>query len=257
MKPLVIKLGGVLLDNEEALTRFFTALQHYQLTHSRPLVIVHGGGYLVDELMHKLHLPVIKQQGLRVTPANQIDIITGALAGSANKTLVSWATKFGLNAVGLSLGDGQLAKVTQINEALGHVGLAQAGCAKLLHLLLNADYLPIISSIGITEQGVLMNVNADQAATAIAQTLQADLVLLSDVSGILDGKGQKLAEVSAAQAKFLIEQGIITDGMIVKVNAAIDAAKTLGKPVEIASWRHAEKLAQLLDGVAVGTRILA
>ncbi|MCK9783163.1 MULTISPECIES: acetylglutamate kinase [Enterobacterales] len=257
MEPLIIKLGGVLLDNEEALTRFFTALQQYRSTHSRPLVIVHGGGCLVDELMGKLQLPVVKKQGLRVTPADQIDIITGALAGSANKTLLSWATKFGLNGVGLSLGDGQLTNVTQINEELGHVGNANPGSPDLLNLLLGAGYLPIISSIGMTEKGELMNVNADQAATAIAETLGADLVLLSDVSGILDGKGQKIAEMSAEKAQILIDQGIITDGMIVKVNAALEAAKTLGRPVEIASWRHAEKLTTLFNGVAVGTRILA
>lgn len=257
MEPLIIKLGGVLLDNEEALTRFFTALQQYRSTHSRPLVIVHGGGCLVDDLMSKLQLPVVKKQGLRVTPANQIDIITGALAGSANKTLLSWATQFGLNGIGLSLGDGQLAKVTQINEELGHVGNAKPGSPDLLNLLLGAGYLPIISSIGMTEKGELMNVNADQAATAIAETLGADLVLLSDVSGILDGKGQKIAEMSAEKAQTLIDQGIITDGMIVKVNAALEAAKTLGRPVEIASWRHAEKLTELFNGVAVGTRILA
>ncbi len=86
-----------------------------------------------------------------------------------------------------------------------------------------------------------MNVNADQAATALAATLGADLILLSDVSGILDGKGQRIAEMTAAKAEQLIEQGIITDGMIVKVNAALDAARTLGRPVDIASWRHAER----------------
>lgn len=257
MEPLIVKLGGVLLDSEEALTRFFGALQQYRSTHSRPLVIVHGGGCLVDDLMNKLQLPVVKKQGLRVTPADQIDIITGALAGSANKTLLSWATRFGLNGVGLSLGDGQSVTVTQINEELGHVGCAKPGSPELLTLLLNAGYLPIISSIGMTEQGELMNVNADQAATAIAQTLGADLVLLSDVSGILDGKGQKIADMSAQKAQALIDQGIITDGMIVKVNAALEAAKTLGRPVDIASWRHAEKLTALFNGIAVGTRILA
>ena len=102
-----------------------------------------------------------------------------------------------------------------------------------------------------------MNVNADQAATAIAETLGADLVLLSDVSGILDGKGQKLTEISVTKAQALIDQGIITDGMIVKVNAALEAAKTLRRPVEIASWRHAEKLTDLFNGMAIGTRILA
>ncbi|ATY89063.1 acetylglutamate kinase [Pectobacterium atrosepticum] len=257
MNPLIIKLGGVLLDSEEALERLFTALVAYRQEHQRPLVIVHGGGCLVDELMKKLSLPVVKKNGLRVTPADQIDIITGALAGSANKTLLSWARKHDINAVGLCLGDGGSTTVTQLDESLGFVGKAEAGSPALLNTLLSAGYLPVVSSIGITAQGDLMNVNADQAATALAQTLGADLILLSDVSGILDGKGQRIAEMTAEKAEQLIAQGIITDGMIVKVNAALDAARALGRPVDIASWRHAEQLPALFSGVAIGTRILA
>ncbi len=115
----------------------------------------------------------------------------------------------------------------------------------------------MVSSIGVTDEGQLMNVNADQAATALAATLGADLILLSDVSGILDGKGQRIAEMTAAKAEQLIEQGIITDGMIVKVNAALDAARTLGRPVDIASRRHAEQLPALFNGMPMGTRIFS
>ncbi|RWR03245.1 acetylglutamate kinase [[Pantoea] beijingensis] len=255
--PLIIKLGGVLLDSEEALERLFHALVTYRESHQRPLLIVHGGGCLVDELMKKLALPVEKKMGLRVTPADQIDIITGALAGTANKTLMAWAKKNGINAVGLSLADGDSVNVKQLDPALGHVGNATPGSPLLLNTLLSSGFLPVISSIGITEAGELMNVNADQAATALAATLGADLILLSDVSGILDGKGQRIAEMTAAKAEQLIAQGIITDGMIVKVNAALDAARTLGRPVDIASWRHAEQLPTLFNGVSIGTRILA
>lgn len=257
MNPLIIKLGGVLLDSEEALERLFMALVAYRQQHQRPLIIVHGGGCLVDELMKQLSLPVVKKAGLRVTPADQIDIITGALAGTANKTLLAWATKVKINAVGLCLGDGEMVKVTQLAEELGHVGKAEAGSPALMQTLLGAGYLPIVSSIGITVDGELMNVNADQAATALAATLGADLILLSDVSGILDGKGQRIAEMTAQKAEQLIAQGIITDGMVVKVNAALDAARTLGRPVDIASWRHADQLPALFNGVAIGTRILA
>ncbi|MFS7197146.1 acetylglutamate kinase [Rahnella inusitata] len=257
MNPLVIKLGGVLLDNEEALERLFMAVVAYRQEYQRPLVIVHGGGCLVDELMKKLNLPVVKKAGLRVTPADQIDIITGALAGSANKTLLAWAVKNHINAVGLSLADGGSVSVTQLSEELGYVGKAEAGNPALINTLTGAGYLPIVSSIGITAAGDLMNVNADQAATALAATLGADLILLSDVSGILDGKGQRIPEMSAERAEQLIDQGIITDGMIVKVHAALDAARTLGRPVDIASWRHAEQLPALFNGVAIGTRILA
>ncbi len=257
MNPLVIKLGGVLLDNEEALERLFMALVTYRQQYQRPLVIVHGGGCLVDELMKKLNLPVVKKAGLRVTPADQIDIITGALAGSANKTLLAWAIKHNINAVGLSLADGGSVSVTQLSEELGNVGKAEVGSPALINTLTGAGYLPIVSSIGITATGELMNVNADQAATALAATLGADLILLSDVSGILDGKGQRIPEMSAQKAEQLIEQGIITDGMIVKVHAALDAARSLGRPVDIASWRHAEQLPALFNGTAIGTRILA
>ncbi|CNF00640.1 acetylglutamate kinase [Yersinia rohdei] len=255
MNPLVIKLGGVLLDSEEALERLFTALVTYREKHERPLVIMHGGGCLVDELMKKLALPVVKKNGLRVTPADQIDIITGALAGTANKTLLSWAVKHQINAVGLCLGDGNTVEVTPLDAELGHVGKAMPGSPTLVQTLLAANYMPIISSIGITKDGELMNVNADQAATALAATLGADLILLSDVSGILDGKGQRIAEMTAQKAEQLIAQGIITDGMVVKVNAALDAARALGRPVDIASWRHADQLPALFNGVPMGTRI--
>ena len=252
MNPLIIKLGGVLLDSEEALERLFTALVNYREAHQRPLIIVHGGGCVVDELMKQLNLPVQKKNGLRVTPAEQIDIITGALAGTANKTLLAWAKKHGLASV-----DGDSVKVTQLDAELGHVGLAQPGSPALINTLLAGGYLPVVSSIGVTDEGQLMNVNADQAATALAATLGADLILLSDVSGILDGKGQRIAEMTAEKAEQLIEQGIITDGMIVKVNAALDAARALGRPVDIASWRHAEQLPALFNGTPIGTRILA
>ncbi len=255
--PLIIKLGGVLLDSEEALARLFEALVSWRKTHQRAVLIVHGGGCLVDELMKKLALPVKKKNGLRVTPADQIDIITGALAGTANKTLLAWAKRYAINAVGLCLGDGDSVRVAQFDAELGHVGHATPGSPLLITTLLAAGFLPVVSSIGITAQGELMNVNADQAATALAATLGADLVLLSDVSGILDGKGQRIAEMTAAKAEQLIAQGIITDGMIVKVNAALDAARTLGRPVDIASWRHAYQLPDLFNGVSIGTRIFA
>ncbi len=227
MNPLIIKLGGVLLDSEEALERLFTALVNYREAHQRPLIIVHGGGCVVDELMKQLNLPVQKKNGLRVTPAEQIDIITGALAGTANKTLLAWAKKHGISSVGLFLGDGDSVKVTQLDAELGHVGLAQPGSPALINTLLAGGYLPVVSSIGVTDEGQLMS------------------------------KGQRIAEMTAEKAEQLIEQGIITDGMIVKVNAALDAARALGRPVDIASWRHAEQLPALFNGTPIGTRILA
>lgn len=256
MDKLVIKLGGMILDNEAAVERLFAALADWRQKYKRPLIIIHGGGCLVDELMKQLSLPVVKKNGLRVTPEDQIGIITGALAGTANKMLLAQATKYKINAIGLCLADGGTVSVIPLDAALGHVGRAQPGSPLLLETLCAAGYLPVISSIGITTQGKLMNINADQAATALAATLSADLILLSDVSGILDAKGQRIAEITAQRAQQLIVEGVITDGMVVKVNAALDAARILERPVNIASWRHVEQLSVLLNGVSIGTRIL-
>ena len=254
--PLVIKLGGAALENTETLNHLFGAIATYQQQAQRRIVIVHGGGYLVDDLMAKLQLKSEKKDGLRVTPYEQIPVIAGALAGTANKMLQGQAIKSGLNAVGLCLADGGLCVVEELNPELGAVGKATPGNAAVVQAILAVNALPIISSIGLTLDGQMMNVNADQAAVAVAGTLDAELVLLSDVSGVLDGKGHLLPSLDDDQAQKLIAGKVITDGMIVKVNAALEAAKELGRAVEVATWRYPEKLATLFAGQSIGTRFL-
>ncbi|MFB9136462.1 acetylglutamate kinase [Vibrio olivae] len=254
--PLVIKLGGAALSNSETLSQVFGAIATYQQQAQRRIVVVHGGGYLVDDLMAKLQLKSIKKDGLRVTPYEQIPVIAGALAGTANKMLQGQAIKDGLNAVGLSLADGGLCVVEELDPELGAVGKATPGNATVVEAILATGALPIISSIGLTQDGQMMNVNADQAAVAVAGALNAELVLLSDVSGVLDGKGHLLHSLDAEQAKKLIDGKVITDGMIVKVNAALEAAKELGQAIEVATWRYPEKLATLFSGQSIGTRFL-
>ncbi|OTQ71571.1 acetylglutamate kinase [Gilliamella apis] len=259
MKPLIIKFGGVLLDNKDALSKLFIVISEYKKNFKRPLIIVHGGGSVVDSLMDRLSLPVVRRNGLRVTPADQIDVIVGSLAGSANTTILSEAKKSQIASIGLCLADGDSVKVKQISEELGYVGEAEHGDPALINLLLNNGYLPIVSSIGITDEGKMMNVNADHAAVALAKTLNADLILLSDVSGVLDENKQLIESLTPAEADHLIAQGIITDGMIVKVNSAFEAAKTLGRPIDIASWKESDKLIELFNGKSgiTGTRIIA
>lgn len=254
LHPLVVKLGGAALSCTETLDKLFAAMSQYQQSAERDLVIVHGGGCLVDDLMKALNLKVEKKQGLRVTPKDQINVVAGALAGTSNKLLQAEAIKCGINAVGLSLADGGLCKVTQLDPELGNVGSAAPGDATVLKAILAAGAVPIISSIGIDADGELMNVNADQAAVAVAAALDAELVLLSDVSGVLDGKGKLMASLNEKLANELIENGVITDGMIVKVKAAFDAANALGRPIQVASWRYPDKLADLFGGSNIGTR---
>ena len=254
LRPLVVKLGGAALSCEETLEKLFNAISEYKESAHRDLVVVHGGGYLVDELMNGLNLKVEKKQGLRVTPSDQINVVAGALAGTANKLLQGQAVRSGINAAGLSLADGGLCQITPLDPELGCVGKAAPGNSALLQAILATGCVPIISSIGLDDNGQLMNVNADQAAVAVAAALDAELVLLSDVSGVLNGKGKLMPTLDVALADQLIESGVITDGMIVKVKAAFEAAEALGRPIEVASWRYPDKLAELFSGYSIGTR---
>ena len=116
--------------------------------------------------------------------------------------------------------------------------------------------MPTISSIGFTDDGKLMNVNADQAAVVLAISLKADLALLSDVDGILDKDGKLIEEMTEEKAQNLIKDGTITGGMEVKVKAALKAAKALNKPLSVASWRYSDKISALLNGEAIGTKVM-
>lgn len=254
MNPLVIKVGGAFMQAPKAALQLLDVIG--QLQQQRPVVLVHGGGPLVEQLLQALQLTSEKVQGLRVTPAEHMPYITGALAGTANKQLCGLAIRAKLNPVGLCLADGHSVTCQQLDPRLGAVGIARPGSATMLNLLLQAKMLPIISSIGADEQGNLLNVNADQAATVIAQLLQADLMLLSDVLGVLDANKALLNELNAQEIQQLIAQNTITDGMQVKVTAALDAACSLQRPITIASWQAPEQLLGLLEGVSVGTTIV-
>ncbi|MBE2895125.1 acetylglutamate kinase [Spirabiliibacterium falconis] len=257
MQTLVLKVGGALLDNPQAMDNLLTALCTFRQHSRRDVVIVHGGGVVVDNLMAQLNLPVRKKHGLRITPSDHINPVVGALAGTANKTLLAQALQKHLNAVGLCLGDGHMTHAVQIDVDLGHVGQVEPYDATLLRTLLHAGFLPLISSIGMDSRGRLMNINADQAAVCVAKLLQAQLVFLSDVEGVLDSTGQCMPHLTRTQIDAFIQDGVIRDGMAVKVNAAWQVAYDLGQPVIIASWKNSDKLTALLAGEPIGTMIQA
>jgi acetylglutamate kinase len=253
---MVIKVGG----------RFFNELIE-QAEHKHPLlhaidalnlqgkhiVLVHGGGDQVQSQLNALGLKSIKANGLRVTPFDHMPVVTGVLSGFLNKTLVAHSTAVGMSAVGITLADGGIALCKQVSAELGAVGAPIAKDPALLKHLLSANMLPIVASIGSDAHGNLYNINADHAATCIAQILNAKLYLLSDVKGVLDEHGNKLNALSSQQAQQMIAAKIITDGMVVKVNAAQDAADILEAPVTIGSWNDIEGLTD--SRRAFGTQI--
>lgn len=253
MKTLVIKVGGAFIGDRQAAAELLAVIRDLQAV--RPVVLVHGGGPIVEEWMTALNLKSVKIDGLRVSTDEQMPYVVGALAGTANKNLVAQAIAAGLVPVGLALTDGAMVRCTPMDKQYGAVGTAVAEDDTLLRLLLARQFLPIVSSIGAAPDGQLLNINADQAATALAQLLQAELVLLSDVPGVLDAQKHLIPELHPADIQQLVAQQVIRDGMVVKVNAALDAAVAIGLPVIIASWKQPQALQGLAHGGAAGTRI--
>ena len=254
-QPLLIKLGGAVLENEHALSNLFSALTKYLEKEQRPLLLVHGGGVIVEDVLEKMNIKSEKKNGLRVTPFDQIGYVAGALAGTSNKLLMAKALQSGLSAVGLSLADGFSCKVKQMDPDLGAVGICSANNPDLINHLLSGGFLPVISSIAIGDDGRLYNVNADQAAITICELLNAELVFLSDVDGVWDAQKQIIPELNTALANILISENIIQDGMAVKVKAALQAAEQLGH-VMLASWKDPDNLVSLLAGQSVGTKVI-
>tara|TARA_R110001592_G_scaffold75295_1_gene228056 strand:- start:5840 stop:6625 length:786 start_codon:yes stop_codon:yes gene_type:complete len=254
-KPLLIKLGGAVLENKQALTNLFSALTKYLATQQRPILIVHGGGVIVEDVLKKMNIKSEKKNGLRITPFDQIPYVAGALAGTSNKLLMAKALQAGLSAVGLSLADGFSCSVKQMDPELGAVGVCSPNNPTLINTLLAANFLPVISSIAIGEDGNLYNVNADQAAITICELVGAELVFLSDVDGVWDAQKQVIPELNTQLADTLIAENVIQDGMLVKVKAALQAADELGY-VMLASWKNPENLVSLLAGKAVGTKVI-
>jgi len=252
IKPLVIKIGGAILEKELALKALLSVIA--ELT-DKQVVLVHGGGCVVDEMLAQAGFSTEKKHGLRVTPAEQMPIISGALAGTVNKAIVAAANSLNLASVGLSLNDGDMLSCELSPLALGLVGIPKANNSKLIDSLLNGGFLPVISSIGSLPNGELVNVNADDAAVAICQLLNADLLLLTDVNGVKGSDGQYLSSLNSEQALNLIEKGVISGGMTAKVNAALHAAKQLRRSIAVASWQSPEQISQLLDGLGIGTQI--
>ncbi|WP_241973827.1 N-acetyl-gamma-glutamyl-phosphate reductase [Aliidiomarina iranensis] len=258
-RPQVIKVGGALLQPENAESALLPLLSALAVSEL-PVVFVHGGGDIVDSMLKQAGLTAEKHAGQRISAAEHMDIIIGSLAGTTNKKLVQAAQQASLSSVGISLADGPLWQM-QHNAQLGMVGQPAAtgfspqGKA-LLKTLLQNNFTPIVSSIGLTTDHKLCNVNADYAAAAIALALDADLLLLTDVPAILNGEKEKIGDISLSAAKALLQETFIQGGMKVKLEAAIFASEFSRRTTAIAGWADSSAVIAHLQGNPQGTRII-
>jgi acetylglutamate kinase len=268
-KTFVIKYGGAAQIEESLKQSFAQDVSLFSFIGIRT-VIVHGGGPKISEMMKKMGKEPTFVQGQRVTDKETMDIVEMVLGGLINKEIVSLINGYGGKAVGLSGKDGQLivAKKKMLGKSsakdeelidIGLVGEVQKINSDILDSLDKDGFIPVISPIGVSSNGDALNINADLAATAIASALKAEkLLLLTDVPGIKDEKGNVLSTLSRSQVAVLVEKGIITGGMLPKVQACISAVEGgVGKTHIVDGRVPHSLLLEIFTKEGIGTEIIA
>lgn len=251
---VVVKIGGSTLGSHDTTIKDLVAIQNQHI----PVVVVHGGAKTASEWLAKLSVQTNFVNGLRVTDKDSLDIVTAVYAGLVNKELVTAIQGAGGKAVGLSGSDGNLLFSKIKSPELGYVGEISEVNTKILDLLLNAGYLPVVAPISfgsIDGTATLLNVNGDTVAGGIAAALSAEmLIFLTDVDGVHDNSGQLLHKLSLNEARSLISSGIATGGMIPKIEACLRASITV--PLfHIINGKKSNALLHCLDNQTGGTRI--
>ncbi|GIK56726.1 MAG: acetylglutamate kinase [Chloroflexi bacterium] len=222
----VIKVGGNELDDPAFLSGLALAVRQIQEMSGQTAVIVHGGGKAIADLQRRLGIAPQKVDGLRVTDADSLMVAEMVLSGLSNKVIVRALLAAGVTAVGLSGVDGGLLRCQKKQHPtadLGFVGEIEAVNVDLIQQLAERGFTAVISPISLGTDGRPYNVNADEAAAAVAKAVGADVLnLVSNVPGVLQN-GTILPHLTITQTEALITTGVITDGMIPKVRAACTA----------------------------------
>jgi acetylglutamate kinase len=217
---VVVKLGGTTIAAEQD-----TLSEIADLRAHRSVVVVHGGGKRLTTWLERLGVESHFDAGLRVTDDAALEVALGVLGGVVNGELVAALRGLGAEAVGVRGIDG--ATLTgERRPGLGRVVAEPRTDASFLSLLLDAGNLPVVAPLGLDTDGVICNVNADDAAAAISSALGGQLVLMTDTDGVLGSDGERIAELDAAEARRLIDTGVIAGGMVPKVRCALRALET-------------------------------
>ncbi len=259
-KVVVVKYGGNAMINEKLKQQVMEDIVLLWLIGVK-VVLVHGGGPEINELMEKLGKKAQFVDGLRVTDKETVDIVQMVLAGKVNKTLVNLLETKGGKAMGISGMDGRLIEAEMKDERLGYVGRVTRVNIRPITDLLERGYIPVISTIGCDRQGNAYNINGDTAAAYIAGAMNAErLIMMTDIAGILKDKDDPstlIADVTIDEAEKLKESGVVSGGMIPKVDCCIEAIHKGVKNVIIMDGRVPHSiLMEILTDEGAGTMVM-
>ena len=270
-KTIVIKYGGNAMTDQQLNQGFARDIVLMKLVGMNPIV-VHGGGPQIGAVLEEFGIESEFVDGMRVTDSKTMDVVQMVLGGLVNQDIVSLINKHGGKAVGLTGKDASLIKARKLLIQrsspelqtpeiidIGHVGEIVSINREILDLAVHSDIIPVIAPIGTGPNGETYNINADLVAGKIAEELEAEkLILLTDVPGLLDEKGNLLSRLSVAEVDQLIENGTISGGMLPKINCALNAVNNGVTTSQIIDGRVAHAvLLEVLTDEGVGTLISA
>ncbi|MCG0998637.1 acetylglutamate kinase [Acetobacter persici] len=268
---IVVKYGGHAMGDPELALTFGRDIALLKLVGINP-VVVHGGGPQINQMLARLDIRSTFVDGLRVTDASMVDVIEMVLAGSVNKEVAELISQAGALAVGISGKDGKLITARKLARTvrdpdsqiervldLGFVGEPIKVDPRVIYALSGSGLIPVIAPVGLGEDGATYNINADTAAGAVAGAVHATrLLMLTDVPGVLDKDGKLIPELTAEQARQAIADGVITGGMIPKVETCIEAVQAGARAAVIINGRTPHAcLLELFTASGSGTLIRA
>ena len=237
-KVIVVKFGGNAMGKKEYISSFADDIVLLQQVGMLPIV-VHGGGPQIGEMLSKLKIKTEFIDGLRVTDSATVDVVEMVLSGVTNKLIVTAISNAGAKAVGISGKDGKLitakrlVKIDKNSDSnveraidLGFVGVPEKIDPQVINALINEKMIPVIAPVGMGEDGLTYNINADTAAGAISASMKASrMIMLTDVSGVLDKSGNLIPELTINEALDLIKNKVVDGGMIPKLRTCIEAVE--------------------------------
>ena len=256
---IVFKYGGSAMNDPALRASFAVDVVLLKYIGLRP-VIVHGGGPQIGRTLERLGIQSTFVDGLRVTDDETMEVVEMVLGGVVNREIVALVQRAGGRAVGLTGADGDMIRVTRRTSPdrdLGRVGRVMDVQPQAISAVADSGFVPVIAPLGIDADGVTHNVNADEAAGAVAQALRAEkLILLTDVEGVVDAEGHLLGQLSSEEARKHMAEGTIRGGMIPKVECCLSCIDAGVGTTHIIDGRitHAILLEIFTDG-GVGTLI--
>lgn len=261
-RTIVIKYGGAAMKDGNLKTKVINDVVFLACVGVRP-VVVHGGGPEINTWLEKLNIEPAFKEGLRVTDGATMDVVEMVLAGRVNKELVSLISRAGASAVGLCGKDGNMIQARPVGkEGVGFVGEVTNVNTDLIETLVSAGYVPVISSVAADEDGQAYNINADTVAGEIAAALQAEkLILLTDTPGIMydfHNPSSLINKLDIQKARKLIDEGIVSGGMIPKVSCCVRSlAQGVGAAHILDGRLPHSLLLEILTNEGIGSMIVA